>query len=94
MQALHGSIEERAEDLRTRELELPPERLLRPPLRLTDRAQGDEDGTIAEIGAGDDLLDAVEHYRPGGGEQHLILIGVELTDREGAAAREPTERVR
>ena len=35
--------------------------------------------TIAEIGEGDDFLDAVERHRLGGRKRHLVVIGVELT---------------
>ena len=48
---------------------------------------------VGEIGAGDDILDAVENDRAGGLEQHLVLVGVELAHREAAAARQPAERV-
>jgi putative transposase len=39
LQALYGSIKERTEYLRTPNLELPPERLLRPALLIADRAR-------------------------------------------------------
>ena len=87
LQAMHRRIEERAQNLRPRELELPPERLLRTALRFGDRVKRQQDGAVGEIGPGDDILDAVENDRPGGRKQHLVLIGVELADREGAAAR-------
>ena len=55
--------------------------------------QGQKERPVGEIGAGDDILDAVENDRAGSVEQHLVLVGVELADREAAAARQPAKRV-
>jgi hypothetical protein len=40
-----------------------------------------------------DVLDAVQDHRPGGVEQHLVLIGVELAHGEAAAGGQPAVRV-
>ena len=56
-------------------------------LRFGDRVERQQDGAVGQIGPGDDVLDAVENDRPGGRKQHLVLVGVELPDCEGAAAR-------
>ena len=66
---------------------------LGPAALLRDRLQRQEHGAVGEVGPGHDVLDAVQDHRPGGVEQHLVLIGVELAHREAAAGREPAERV-
>jgi len=60
---------------------------------LGDRLQSEEHGAVGEIGPRHDVLDAVEDHRPGGVEQHLVVIGVKLADGEAAAGREPAQRV-
>ena len=86
-------IEQGAQDARPRDLELAPQLVLRTSLCLRDGRQGQKNGAVGEIGRLIDILDAVQEDRAGGLKQHLLLVGVELPDREAAAAREPAERV-
>ncbi len=65
----------------------------RPAAFLRDRLQRQEHGAIGEIGPRHDVLDAVQDHRPGGVEQHLVLIGIELAHREAAAGGKPAKRV-
>ena len=54
-------IEQRPEQARMSELEGVPKLLLRPSVRLRYRPKGQEYRTVGEIGARDDVLDAVEN---------------------------------
>src|SRR6266542_1295989 len=91
---MRDRIEERAKDVRTRELELPPERLLWPALPLGYRCERQHDSAVGKIGAGDDILDSVENDGSGGCKQNFILIGEQPTCGEGPAARQTAEGIR
>ena len=93
LQALDHGIEQHAKDTRALGLERRPKFGLRTAALLGDRLQRQEDRSIGEVGPGHDVLDAVQDHRPGGVEQHLVLIGIQLAHGEAAAGRETAERV-
>src|SRR6516162_11854678 len=91
---MRGRVEERAKDVRAGELELPPKRILRPSLPLGNRCKHQQDSAVGKVGAADDILDAIENDRPGGGKKNFVLIGEQPTCREGTATRQPAEGIR
>ena len=54
------------QNVRSCELELPPERMRRPALPFGNRYERQQDGAIGKIRMGDDILDSVENDGPGG----------------------------
>src|SRR5262249_45296273 len=92
-QSMHCGSEQRAQDIGSRDLEFAPKLTLGAPLLLTNWRQGQKNGAVGQICSADDVLDAIYEQRPGSLEKHLVFVGIELTYRETAAAREPTERV-
>ena len=64
---MRGRIEERAKNVRSRELELPPKRSLRPALPFGNRREHQPDSAVGKIGTSNDLLDPVENDGSGGG---------------------------
>jgi hypothetical protein len=76
---MRGHIQKRTKDVRACELELPPKRILRPSLPFGDRCKHQQDSAVGKVGAGDDILDAIENDRPGGGKQNFVLIGEQPT---------------
>src|SRR5947209_14865029 len=89
-----GRIKERAENARSCELELPPERSLRPALPFGNRCERQQDGAVRKIRTSNDLLDPVENDGSGGGKQDFVLIGEQPTGRKSTAARQAAEGVR
>ena len=79
VQSARGRIEERAENARSCELELSPQRMLRPALSFGNRGKRQQDSTVGKIGPGDDILDPVEDDGSGGCEQDFVLIGEQPT---------------
>ena len=69
-------------------------RRLRATAFLGDRLQREEHGAIGQIGPRNDVLDPVEDHGPGGVEQHLILVGIELAHSKSAAGGKTAKRVR
>jgi hypothetical protein len=55
---VRGRIEERAKDVRSCELELAPECILRPALPFGYRCEHQQDSAVSKIGASNDILDA------------------------------------
>src|SRR6478736_9040525 len=91
---MRGRIEERAKNVRSGELELPPKRSLRPALPFGNRSEHQQDSAVRKIGTGDDLLDPVENDGSGGGKQNFVLIGEQPTGRKGTSAGQTAEGVR
>src|SRR5215467_14412357 len=87
-------IEERAKDVRSGELELPPKRMLRPALPFGDWRECQQDSAVGKIGAGDDILDPVENNGAGEGKKNFVLIGEQPTCGNGTAARQAAEGIR
>src|SRR5215207_3674374 len=58
------------------------------------RWQRENDGTVEQIGAGRDVGDAVEDYRPRRIEKFLFTAFVKLPGTEAAARRKSAERIR
>ena len=79
---MRGRIEERAKDVGSCEVELTPKRVLRPALPFGNRCERQQDGAVGKIGAGDDILDAVENDGSGGGKQNFVLISEQPTCRK------------
>src|SRR6516164_3434925 len=79
---MRGRIEERAKNVRSCELELPPKRSLWPAL------------PVGKIRTSNDLLDPVENDGSGGGKQNFLLIGEQPTGRKSTAAGQTAEGVR
>jgi hypothetical protein len=59
---------------------------------LRDRLERQEHGAVGKIGPRHDVFDAIQDHPPGGVEQDLVLVGVELAHGETTASREPAER--
>ena len=91
---MRGRIEDRAKDVRSCELELSPQRMLRPALPFGNRSERQQDSAVGKIGAGNDILDPVENDRSGGRKQNFVLIGEQPTCGEGTAAGQPAEGIR
>src|SRR6478752_2232294 len=91
---MRGRIEERAKNARSCELELLPDRSLRPALPFGNRCEHQQDSAVGKIGTSNDLLDPVENDGSGGGKQNFVLIGEQATGRESTAARQTAEGVR
>src|ERR1700745_534951 len=91
---MRGRIEQRAKNARPGELELVPERSLRPALPFGNRCEHQQDSAVRKIGTSNDLLDPVENDGSGGGKQNFVLIGEQPTSREGTPARQTAEGVR
>src|SRR5215831_10571839 len=91
---MRGRIEDRAEDVRSRELELSPQRMLRPALPFGNRSERQQDSAVGKIGAGNDILDPVENDGSGGRKQNFVLIAEQPTCGEGTAAGQPAEGIR
>src|SRR5215831_5572495 len=68
---MRGRIEDRAKDVRSCELELSPQRMLRPALPFGNRCKRQQDSAVGKIGASDDILDPVEDDGAGGGPLRL-----------------------
>ena len=79
---MRGRIEERAKNVRSGELELPPKRSLRPALPFGNRCEHQQDSAVRKIGTSNDLLDPVENDGSGGGKQNFVLIGEQPTGRK------------
>src|SRR5439155_19423467 len=75
------------------DFELAPQLVLRTSLHLADGRQDQKNRPVAEIRPADHLLNPVQEDRARRFKQHLLVVAVELPDREAAAAREPTQRV-
>jgi len=80
---MRGRIEDRAKDVRSCELKLSPNRMLRPGLPFGNRSERQQDNAVGKIGAGDHILDPVENDRSGGCKQNFVLIGEQPTCGEG-----------
>src|SRR6516225_11295535 len=91
---MRGRIEERAKNARSCELELPPERSLRPALLFGNGCEHQQDSTVRKIGTSNDLLDPVENDGSGGRKQNFVLIGEQPTGRKSTAAGQAAEGVR
>src|SRR5215471_17703805 len=91
---MRGRIEDRAKDVRSCELELSPQRMLRPALPFGNRSERQQDSAVGKIGAGDDIFDSVENDRSGGRKQNFVLIGEQPAGRKGTAARQSAEGIR
>src|SRR6516162_571470 len=91
---MRDGIEQRAEDIRAGELELPPKRMLRPASPFGNWCQHQRDSAVGEIGAGDDILDPTENDGAGGRKENFVLIGEQPTCGEGTATRQPAESIR
>ena len=91
---MRGRIEDRAKDVRSCELELSPQRMLRPALPFGNRSERQQDSAVGKIGAGNDILDPVEDDRSGGRKQNFVLIGEQPTCGEGTPAGQPAEGIR
>ena len=76
LQTVRHRIEQCAENVRSRDLELPPQHVLRALLRFGDRGKRQQDGAVGEIGPRYHLLDSIENDWLDGSKQHLVLIGV------------------
>jgi len=61
------------------------------PLLRSNRPQGQKNCAISQIRPANDILDPIQEGRARRLKQHLFIIGVELPDRETAAARKPAE---
>ena len=92
--SVRGRIEERAKNVRSGELELPPKRSLRPALPFDNRCEHQQDSTVRKIGTSDDILDPVENDWSGGRKQNFVLIGEQPTCGGGTAAGQPAEGIR
>jgi len=73
---MRGRIEERAKDVRSGELELPPKRRLGPALPFGNRCEHQQDSAVRKIGTSNDLLDPVENDGSGGGTSQASIIVV------------------
>ena len=62
-------------------------------MHLADGRQDQKNRPVAEIRPADHLLNPVQEDRARRFKQYLLVVAVELPDREAAAAREPTQRV-
>src|SRR5215469_17397216 len=91
---MRGRIEERAKNVLSGELELPPKRMLRPALPFGNRSERQQDSAVGKIGAGNGILDPVENDRSGGRKQNFVLIGEQPTGGEGTPAGQPAEGIR
>ena len=92
--SMRGRIEERAKNVRSGELELPPKRSLRPALPFGNRCEHQQDSAVGKIRTSDNILDTVEDDRPRGREQNFVLIGEQPTCRKGTSARKTAESIR
>src|SRR2546429_9801437 len=92
-QAVHRRIEQGAEHAGPRDFELPPQLALKTSLRLSNWRQGQKNRWVAQIRPADHLLNAVQEYRARRFKQHLLIVGIELSDGEAAAAREPAQGI-
>src|SRR5215471_6928138 len=92
--SMRGRIEERAKNMRSGELELPPKRSLRPVLSFGNWSEHQQDSAVRKIGTSNDLLDPVENDGSGGCKQNFVLIGEQPTGRKSTAARQTAEGVR
>jgi len=63
-------------------------------LPFSNRCEHQQDGAVGKIGAGDNILDAVENDGSGGRKQNFVLIGEQPTCRKGTATRQPAESIR
>jgi len=68
--------------------------MLWPALPFGNRRKHQQDSAVGKIGAGDDILDAVEDDGSGGRKQNFILISEQPTGREGTPARQAAEGIR
>src|SRR5258708_38133374 len=91
---MRGRIEERAKNVRSGELELPPKRSLRPALPLGNRREHEQDSAVRKIGTSNDLLDPIENEGSGGGKQNFVLIGERPPGRKSTAAPQAAEGAR
>src|SRR5262249_39606262 len=88
-QAVHHRVEQGAEHVRPRDFELAPQLALGTPLLLPDWRQGQKNRPVAQIRPANHLLNPVQEDGPRRFKQHLLVVGAELPDGEGAAAGEP-----
>src|SRR6516165_8907393 len=88
---MRGRIEERAKNVRSCELELPPKRSLWPALPVGNRCEHQQDSAVRKIGTSNDILDPVENDGSGGGKQNFVLIGEQPTGRKSTATRQTAE---
>src|SRR6516164_520563 len=91
---MRGRIEERAKDVRSCELELPPKRILWPALPLGYRCEHQQDSAVGKVGAGNDILDAVENDGACSHKQNFVLIAEQPTCGKGTTARQAAEGIR
>src|SRR6516225_2192228 len=91
---MRGRIEERAKNARSCELELPPERSLRPALPVGNWCEHQQDSAVRKVRSGDDILDPIENDGSAGRKQNFVLIGEQPTGRKSTAARQAAEGVR
>jgi hypothetical protein len=76
---MRGGVQKPAKDVRACELELLPQRMLRPALPFGNRCEHQQDSAVGKIGAGDDILDTVENDGAGGRKQNFVLIAEQPT---------------
>jgi hypothetical protein len=84
-------VQQRTEDARLREFELPPDVTFRTPMGVMEIRQGQKDRTVREVWPGDDIFNAIENCGAGGLEQRFIGVGIELADCKAAPARQSAQ---
>src|SRR5262249_9326893 len=94
LQATHCGVKQGAQYARSRALELTPKLALRAPVLLPNWLQRQKNAAVGQVAPADDVRDAVHQRGAGGLNQDLVIVGIELTHRKTAAARQATQRIR
>ena len=85
LDAFHHRVEQHTKQSRAFSIKCRPQFRLGPASFLRDGFERQEHGTVGKVGPRHNLLDAVQDHRTGRVEQHLVLIGVKLSNGETSA---------